>query len=313
MISPAALPPLLYKFKAPMHNVTILSQLIAALPALKDFHATTCEPYNLLRMIARKEVEVSFSSEKAMPQAFGPFGELVFPYTKMGAIDSLDLFGIDELVIFAFYWTNAGRYKRTLDMGANIGLHSIIMSRCGFQVTCFEPDPHHFSLLTRNLSENHVKTVTTVNAAVSIEEGTMEFVRVLGNTTGSHLAGSKSHLYGEVERFPVKVFSFAELIKGFDFVKMDVEGHEKIILTSTTAEQWLRLDMLAEIGSEENALAIFNHFSAIGINMFAQKSGWKKVGQLEEMPTSYHDGSLFISSKTEMPWGNQYQSMSKLA
>lgn len=287
-----------------MHNVTILSQLIAALPALKDFHAPTCEPYNLLRRVARKEVEASFSSEKAEPCAITPFGELIFPYTKMGAIDSLDLFGIDELIIFAFYWANSSHYKKTLDMGANIGLHSIIMSRCGFQITCFEPDPRHFSLLTHNLSVNNVDNVTTVNAAVSIEDGTMEFVRVLGNTTGSHLAGSKSNLYGEIERFPVKVLPFAELIKGIDFVKLDVEGHEKVILTSTTAEQWRTLDMMAEIGSENNARAIFDHLSHLGVNMFAQKVSWKKVERFEEMPNSYHDGSLFISAKHEMPWGN---------
>lgn len=287
-----------------MDNVTILSQLIAALPALKDFHAPNCEPYKLLRRVAIEQVRASFSSEQAEPLSFAPFGDLIFPYTKMGAIDSLDLFGIDELIIFAFYWTNAGRYKRVLDMGANIGLHSIVMSRCGFQVTCFEPDPHHFSLLTRNLRENGVEDVSPVNAAVSIENGTMEFVRVLGNTTGSHLAGSKSNLYGEIERFPVKVLPFAELIKGVDFVKLDVEGHEKVILTSTTADQWRDLDMIAEIGSEGNARAVFNHFTDIGINMFAQQSSWNRVKRLEEMPTSYHDGSLFISSKAEMPWGN---------
>lgn len=295
-----------------MHNVTMLSQLIAALPALKDFHAPTCEPYQLLRRVAGEEVKAAFSSEQAKPYMIVPFGELIFPYTKMGAIDSLDLFGIDELIIFAFYRANAGRYKKTLDMGANIGLHSIMMSRCGFQVSCFEPDPHHFSLLTRNLNENNVNSVTAVNAAVSVKEGTMEFVRVLGNTTGSHLAGSKSNLYGEIERFPVKVLPFAELIKGVDFVKLDVEGHEKVILTSTTADQWRTLEMMAEIGSEDNARAVFDHFTAIGINMFAQKFSWKKVERFEEMPTSYHDGSLFISSGTEMPWGNRQESVTTM-
>ena len=82
------------------------------------------------------------------------------------------------------------------------------------------------------------------------------------------------------------------------------EGHEKVILTSTTAEQWHALDMIAEIGSEENAQAVFDHFTNIGVNMFAQKSNWNKVKRFEEMPTSYHDGSLFISLKAEMPWGN---------
>lgn len=285
-----------------MVQCPILSQLILVLPALKDFHAPTCQPYNLLRIVARQEVETFFAAETAEPCTIAPFGELIFPYAKMGAIDSLDLFGIDELLIFSFYWANASRYKKTLDLGANIGLHSIMMSRCGFQVTCFEPDPHHFSLLIRNLNANHIENVTTVNAAVSIEEGTMEFVRVLGNTTGSHLAGSKTNPYGEIERFPVKVLPFAELIKGIDFVKMDVEGHEKVILTSTNAEQWRTLDMMAEIGSEDNARAIFDHFIDIGINMFAQKHSWKKVQRFEEMPTSYRDGSLFISSKAEMPW-----------
>lgn len=294
-----------------MKECLILSQLIAVLPALKDFHSPTCESYNLLRMVARREIEVFFSFEKPHPCVIAPFGELIFPYIKMGAIDSLDLFGIDELVIFAFYWANSSRYKKTLDIGANLGLHSIMMSRCGFHVTCFEPDPQHFSLLTRNLINNNISSVTTINAAVSVKEGTMEFVRVLGNTTGSHLAGSKSNIYGEVERFNVKLLSFAELIKGVDFVKLDVEGHEKIILTSTTAEQWRNLDMMAEIGSGDNALAIFDHLSTIGVNMFAQKSSWKKVERLEEMPTSYHDGSLFISSRTKMPWGDQESSVEK--
>lgn len=110
----------------------------------------------------------------------------------------------------------------------------------------------------------------------------------------------------------MKVLSFAELIKGIDFVKLDVEGHEKVILTSTTAEQWRTLDMMAEIGSEDNARAIFDHFATIGVNMFAQKSSWKKVERLEEMPTSYHDGSLFISSRTEMPWGDHKNAVSKV-
>ncbi len=291
-----------------MHDTSVLSQLIAALPALKDFHAPTSAPYQLLKSVAGQEVKAAFASEQAEPRTIVPFGELRFPYLKMGAIDSLDLFGLDELIIFAFYARNAGRYKKTLDMGANIGLHSIMMSRCGFDVTCFEPDPKHFAILNHNLENNHIQTVTPVNAAVSIEDGTMEFVRVLGNTTGSHLAGAKSNLYGELERFPVKVLPFAELIKGVDFVKLDVEGHEKVILTSTTAQQWQTLDMMAEIGSTDNAQAVFQHFTAIGVNMFSQKLNWGKVTQFADMPTSYHDGSLFISCKPDMPWGDTQES-----
>lgn len=285
-----------------MSDTSILSQTITALPDLREFHAPTNPVYALLRDVVRREVGESFAAEAAGPKAFGPFGDLVFPYVKMGAIDSLDLFGLDELIIFSFYWRNRARYRRVLDLGANIGLHSIMLARTGFTVTCYEPDPHHLSLLNRNLANNAVTTVTPVQAAVAIEAGSLEFVRVLGNTTGSHLAGSKTNVYGDVERFKVEAVTFNSIIDGIDFIKMDVEGQEKKILTATQREHWLKLDMMCEIGSAENAAAVFEHFQGIGINTFAQKIGWAKVRRVEDMPTSHRDGSLFISAKAEMPW-----------
>jgi FkbM family methyltransferase len=285
-----------------MSNSSILSQMITVLPDLRALHAPTSGIYALLRDVALQEVAKTFSSEAAEPQPFGPFGDLVFPYVRMGGIDSLDLFGLDELIIFAFYWRNRKRYRNVLDLGANIGLHSVMLGRAGFTVTCYEPDPHHFSLLNRNLSNNNVTTVTPVQAAVATQAGSLEFVRVLGNTTGSHLAGSKTKVYGDVERFQVEAVNFATIIQGVDFIKMDVEGQEKNILTATTAEHWQSVDMMCEIGSVENAASVFEHFRSIGINTFAQKIGWAKVERLEDMPVSYRDGSLFISAKAEMPW-----------
>ena len=187
--------------------------------------------------------------------------------------------------------------------GANIGLHSIDMSRCGLNVTSFEPDPKTFETLQRNLKNNRVVNVTPVNAAVSIEQGNKEFVRVCGNTTGSHLTGSKSNVYGEVERFLVQTLPFSSLIKNVDFIKMDVEGHEKVILTSTSATDWTNLDVMAEINSsEESAAAVFAHLKGLDVNMFAQKIGWQKVISADQIPTSYREGSLFISKKPQMPW-----------
>lgn len=285
-----------------MTESSILSKMIVALPDLRQHHAPTSEVYAMLEAVARKEVEATFAGETAEPKEFGPYGQLVFPYTKMGAIDSLDLFGLDELIIFSFYWRNRNRYRRVLDLGANIGLHSIMLGRAGFTVTCYEPDPHHFGLLNRNLTNNAITTVTPTQAAVATEAGKLEFVRVLGNTTGSHLAGSKAKVYGDVERFEVEAVTFNSIAEGVDFIKMDVEGQEKKILTATSAAQWAAMDMMCEIGSPENAAAVFEHFKAIGVNTFAQKINWAKVEKLEDMPTSYHDGSLFISAKAEMPW-----------
>ncbi|MBS3905155.1 MAG: FkbM family methyltransferase [Simkania sp.] len=94
-----------------------------------------------------------------------------------------------------------------------------------------------------------------------------------------------------------------DIIQGIDLIKMDVEGHESAILLELTPEQLKQVDILVEIGSLENAKSIFNHITKAGGHLFAQKKGWGKIDSLDEMPTSYRDGTLFISSKPKMPWG----------
>lgn len=238
------------------------------------------------------------------PVALGPFGAIDLPYCRMGAINSVDLFGLDELLIFAFYWANRNLYRHTIDVGANLGLHSIMMARAGFQVTAFEPDPVHFDLLLANLVRNAVSTVTPVRAAVSDTDGEAEFVRVLGNTTGSHLAGAKANPFGPLDRFSVSVCSFPPLAAKANFAKVDAEGHEVVILKSVPAETWAHFDAMVEVGTPENAAALFGHFQALGVRLFAQKTGWSEATRVEHLPTSYREGSLFVTARSGLPWGD---------
>jgi FkbM family methyltransferase len=222
----------------------------------------------------------------------------------MGSISSLHLFGIDELIIFSFYWANRGRYKNVLDLGANIGLHSILLSKWGYNVRCYEPDPQTFAVLSKNLELNRATTVEPINAAVSTKKGEMEFVRVVGNMTGSHLAGAKPPGYGELEKFKVSVDEFRSILSWADLAKIDIEGHEKEVILSTLADDWKKTDALVEVGTPANAAQIFEHFSSMKINMFAQKLNWKKVERVSDMPTSYKEGTLFVTCKNQMPWNS---------
>jgi FkbM family methyltransferase len=265
-------------------------------------HMPGSPEYTRLKQEIRTEVEKCFSIAEPKAVAFGPFGELVFPYFKMGNIDSMNLFDLDELIIFSFYWKNRKKYHRVLDVGANIGLHSVILSKCDYEVQSYEPDPIHFKMIERNLELNKCRNVKVVQAAVSSQQGEMEFIRVLGNTTGSHLAGSKPNPYGQLEKFIVKVDSFKPLLAWADLVKMDVEGHEKVVLESTRRGDWTGKDALVEIENEENAAAVYEYSKVLGVNLFTQKTGWQKVSRREDMPSSYHDGTLFVSSKSKMPW-----------
>ena len=285
-----------------MNSTSILENLFLALPSLRHQHAPGSKVYALLKQVACREVEALFYEHEPKVREFKPFGELVLPYHKMGATDSLNLFDLDELIIFSFYWINRKRYRRVLDAGANIGLHSIILSKCGFEVRAYEPDPKHFEILQRNLALNNCSNVQTFNAALSIRAGEMEFVRVLGNTLGSHLAGSKANPYGDLERFPVKVETFEPLITWADLIKLDVEGHEKEILLATNRTHWLNTDALVEVENENNAASIYEHFTALGVHLFSQKTNWQLVHDVDDMPTSYREGTLFVTCKSEMPW-----------
>jgi FkbM family methyltransferase len=281
---------------------TILEHLLELLPTIRDHHKRNDCLYDFLKMVARQEVEKKFADREPKPKTFGPFGEITFPFFSMGAVDSLNLFDMDELILFSFYWINRNRYRTTADIGANIGLHTILLSKCGFGVRAYEPDPLHYSVLLRNLDLNNCPNVETFNMAVSNVTGEMEFVRVLGNTTGSHLSGSKANPYGDLERFPVKVVAIASIISWADLMKVDAEGHETQILTATKRADWLSTDALIEVENADNAAALFAHFRSQKVNMFSQKTGWRLVYELDGIPTSYKEGMLFVSCKDEMPW-----------
>ena len=281
-----------------------LGQIIDVLPSLAAQHSRSSTTYEALDERARAAVASSgLTRQAAETIPLGSFGSIVFPFEAMGAITTLELFGLDELIIFSFYWMNRHRYRRAADIGANLGLHSIMMGKCGWDVIAYEPDPSHAKLLQRNLALNSSESVQTIEAAVSDKPGTLDFVRVLGNTTGSHLAGAKKEHYGPLERFPVKVESIRTIMEVVDFIKMDAEGQERVIVLGTTEEHWKDTDMMVEVGSQENAAAIYEHLTKIGVRAFAQKLGWKQVQSLNDMPTHYKNGSLFITRRPSMNWG----------
>ena len=130
----------------------------------------------------------------------------------------------------------------------------------------------------------------------------MDFIRVLGNTTGSHLAGAKEDPYGELETFSVETVSINEVLLNNDFVKMDIEGQEATAILSTNSDTWSNVEMILEVGTSKNAETIFNYLNQINVNMFSQKIGWSKVSSISDMPISYKEGSLFLTKADLMKW-----------
>ena len=286
-----------------LDNVSILGKMLKALPELKNFHHRNGLTYQMLDEIALDSAEAIFGEGGSQNVTLGELGSLTLPFVSMGEIKSTHLFGLDELIIFSFYLKNRGRYRRVFDIGANIGLHSIVLAKVGFEVVSYEPDPWHFKILKDNLELNSVSlNVSPRNKAISTVVGELEFIRVLGNTTGSHLAGAKKDPYGTLEKFKVSVDPFKAIMNEADLLKIDVEGHEAEILLSTSRDDWEGTDAIVEIGTPENAGLVFEHMRTIGVNLFSQKKSWNKVDKLSDMPTGYKEGSLFVSLDSSMPW-----------
>tara|TARA_Y100001958_G_scaffold158171_1_gene155270 strand:+ start:2428 stop:3291 length:864 start_codon:yes stop_codon:yes gene_type:complete len=268
-------------------------------------HSSKSIFYKKLDLKIKKKISLYYKNFKTRSYlSLGPIGKIKFPFFKMGNINSTHLFGLDELIIFCFYNINKSKYKNVLDLGANIGIHSLIMIKNGMKVTCYEPDLIHVEQLIKNLKINKsYKNIIIKKKAVSNKKGREKFLRILGNTTGNHILGSKKKVYGDVETKIVNCDSFKSIMKNKRLIKIDVEGAEAKLISSTKYKDWENTDAILEIGSFENAKKIFKHCKNNNIQIFSQKKNWKKVKYISDLPKSYKEGSAFLTCNDKMNWG----------
>lgn len=119
-----------------------------------------------------------------------------------------------------------------LDVGANIGNHSLAFSLDAKQVYAFEPLPEVFAVLEQNLRQNAIANVSAFNVALSDENGESILYR---NRKGNVGASSFDRRAGEMEEVMVKRRIGDELagelgLQRLDLVKIDVEAHEVYVL-----------------------------------------------------------------------------------
>ena len=226
--------------------------------------------------------------------SFKEFGKIIFPYYSMGKDNSFNLFNANELVVFYIYLKGKKKYKNVADMGANLGLHSIILNKCGYNVTSFEPDPVTFSKLKANIKLNKIKNIKLVNKAVYTNNKTVKFTRVFDNMFSSHISAEKSS-YGMKKEIMVKTVKISELIEKFDFIKIDIEGSESKVIRSIGRKNFFSTDIIVEIGNKKNAKEIFDFLKKNKLKSYSQKNNFKLVSNLKMMPISHKEGTLFIS------------------
>ena len=280
------------------------TKLLVDLAKAHKTHSRNTEFYQNSESFLLENILLTHGPSSPDELLIGEIGSLKFPYFSMGNIDSAKLFGLDEIILFSLYYANRNRYKKTLDLGANIGLHTLVMKKLGFEVVSYEPDIIHLAQFDKVMKLNGFNSNGVRPKAISDKSGTMDYVRILGNTTGSHLLGSKEAVYGPTESVTVQVDDILAVLtnENFDFVKMDVEGHEAILLNRITADSINKTDIMLEIGSENNAKVIYDILKRKDIPAFAQKINWNRVEKLEDLPNHHTHGSLFLSLQGAPNW-----------
>jgi len=244
-----------------------------------------------------KEIYTNQTEDEFIKISLSEVGDLHFPFINMGNVSSVDLFGLNELIIFSWYWKMRDRYKKSLDLGANIGLHSLIMEKLDFKTTSFEPDPITASTFKKIMEANKISNYELIEAAIGDFNGLSNFYRVTNNLTGSHLEGARDSLpYGGYDEIKVEVRSINDLlVNNYDFIKMDVEGSEAELMTSIDLNLLSSTDLMIEIGSTKKRDLIWNRLKETNFLMHSQKINWNKAQSCNDLPSSHKEGSLFIS------------------
>jgi len=248
-----------------------------------------------------KEIVMNFYGPDSAQEAnFKDAGLVRIQFLRFGeTVTTVNLFDYKELGLFAYYRANRHRYPRVVDLGANVGLHSILWSRLGAEVRAWEPDPQHCEWAQSNFALNSVSPTVRCMAA-STHNGRAHFVRLLGNRTGSHLASCKGVPYGELEDIEVEVGDCRSDLDWANFAKIDIEGHEANVITGYDIGKWSTLDAAVEIGSSSSADQIWEYFEGTKINLFAQREGWRRIVTRRSMPTHHSHGTLLISAQPKL-------------
>lgn len=193
---------------------------------------------------------------------------------------SINLDGIyekSELDLF-FEWINsigvefAG--KNAIDVGANIGNHSLYFSGHFDQVYSFEPNPRTYKVLS--LNADLVTNVSTYNFGLS-DVDSIAKLSVNPNNIGASSVTSK--LQENLVDIELRTIDSLGYLKNIGLIKIDVEGHEVEVIRG--AESLIRRDfpfILFEQHFEE-----FDNGDSQVVQLLNQ-IGYKSFATIEKFP-----------------------------
>jgi FkbM family methyltransferase len=119
-----------------------------------------------------------------------------------------------------------------MDVGANIGHHTLFAAMRSKRVFAFEPFKAVADKLKHKLKENQVSNVTLLDCALGEQNEEASYTMPVGHNTGTGSFASVKD-GGEVLSLPIRVGDEVvdeQHIASLDFIKIDTEGFEPFVL-----------------------------------------------------------------------------------
>jgi FkbM family methyltransferase len=214
--------------------------------------------------------------------------------TRRGFLIETD-FGVDDVGHILYccgcldYWDEGAICRLVkqgavcFDIGAHIGYYSLLLAAAvgaEGQVFSYEPVPQTFSLLSRNVSRNFARNVTTNQSALGDFEGNVQMA--CGGELPLGWSRVREHGALEVPCTTIDAEVSRLRLTRVDFIKIDVEGYEPHVLEgSKNTIARLRPAVMFEV----NASALNEHGAA--------------PSRISDMLTS-HGYEIFITQKRKL-------------
>ena len=161
------------------------------------------------------------------------FGNKLF-LSKKGLALSISHYGTYEELESKIMEEKIEKGNIVVDVGANIGLHTLNMARIvgnTGQVFAFEPDPSNFEILKKNVKINNYKNIILEQKAVGDKHGRTTLYQ--SDHPGKHrifpqTEQAKNEI--QVELTNLDNYFDSDMIDKINFIKIDVEGLEFSVL-----------------------------------------------------------------------------------
>jgi FkbM family methyltransferase len=190
-------------------------------------HTPLARSRTLNRIQAALAVRLNGSNEARV----GPFRVRFDPRERVLS-KRLLLYGGQEQGEIALLCSLVRPGDHALDVGANVGLYSLFLSRAvgpAGRVVAVEPDPETAELLRENLAVNGCDNVTVLGCALAAQDGRARLFRVEGHRGNASLAD----LQGTGRSVEVELRRGEEALAALGgaprVAKIDVEGAEPLV------------------------------------------------------------------------------------